>query len=74
MTKLKVSDLKSAASLKEWINANSNIFINKEISKDNMLIIIDYLYNYIKNGEESDKSIWLQLIRDIKKRVEAQYE
>jgi hypothetical protein len=69
--KIKISDLESLYSLKEWMKKTTNIFMNKDISKNNMLIILDYLEDCIKRDESIDKSSWLKLLRKLKQRAGA---
>jgi hypothetical protein len=69
--KLKISDLRSLYDLKNWVREHAEIFHGKNIDKENMLIILNYLKEAIKKSDASDKSGWLDTIIELEHRAEA---
>lgn len=69
--KLKISDLRSLYDLKNWVRENAKIFHGKNIDKENMLIILNYLKEAVKKSDTPDKSGWLDTIIELEHRAEA---
>lgn len=65
-----LKDLRSLVDLKYWIKENTDKFAGKDIKKENMLIIIDYLRNVVKRSDLQDKSGWLEILNDLMQKQE----
>ena len=66
-----LKDLRSLYDLKVWLREKANIFHGKNISKDNMLIFLNYLKEKIKDSDLSNKTDWLDILITLEKRLEA---
>lgn len=69
--KLTLKDLRSLYDLKNWVREHAKIFHGKNIDKENMLIILNYLRGVIKKSDMKDKSGWLETIIELEHRAES---
>lgn len=67
--KITLKDLRSLYDLKCWIREKCQIFLNKEIDKDILLIIINYLVEIFKNAETDNKEVWLDSLYELRNRA-----
>lgn len=71
---LTFKNIQSLYDLKDWIRTNTKKFTNKDIPKENMLIIIDYLKETIRKSDLPNKSIWIKSLNNLIKRAEVSDE
>lgn len=67
---LTIRDLRSLADLKIWVKNTTGKFTEQDISKANMLIILEYLKECIAKSELTDKGGWNQLLNTLIRRAE----
>ncbi len=69
-----IKDLQSLADVEAWVREATGKFTNQDISKENMLIILDYLKGCVEKSDLSDKSGWNQILNELIQRAEAIHE
>lgn len=71
-SKLNAEDLASPESFRIWIKKNlKNVYLNKEIPNEHLLIFLGYVNTLIFNDRSLDRNSWLSLIRDMESRLKS---
>jgi hypothetical protein len=64
-----LKDISSIYAAKEWLRQNIDIFKDKDISSENMLIFLEYLREKIFESNIDNKNAWLKNILELKQRI-----
>lgn len=67
---LKIDDIRSIISFKEWLEKNLDVFKNKKPSNQEVLIYLDYIKKSVYSQKLSNKKEYLKKIKRITKRVQ----
>ena len=70
---LYLKDLESTSSFEDWVKKSLNFKYqdNEEISKEHLIIYLDYIENKIKEvSKEIDYTHWVKTIIDLRKRID----
>lgn len=70
LKEIKLRDLLGVYSLEEWVREKTGYFPGEKISKENMLIIIDYLITVFKKPEVKNREPWLRSLNKLKEKIE----
>jgi len=66
---LKIDDIRSIISFREWLKDNLDVFKSKNPSNEEVLIYLDYIKNSLYSERLSNKKEYLKKIKRITKRV-----
>jgi len=68
--KLELSDIRSVNSFRIWIkNSLGNIYANKEVPNEHLLIYLNYVEEVVNNKENIDKVLWLKQLRKLESDI-----
>lgn len=65
---LSIQDLESLYTLMDWVRKNSNKFLDKEIPKAQMSLILNYLSDIITAANIENKKEWNIAIEGLRKK------
>jgi len=69
---IRLDNLKSLEAFRMWIKENlPNLYRNKKIPDEHLLIFLSYIKRVMSEAEEIDKSFWLSLVRQLESNLKS---
>jgi hypothetical protein len=66
---IQIRDLTGTVPFKNWLKSSLKMGEDDDISKEHLLIYLDYIEQKVFDNESLEREVWAKVIRDLRERI-----